>query len=536
MKNNIYKPKDKDGGFPSKMSYAKRRFFEILPGLYVWILLLLPVFFAIFKLNTALVIYISFLVAYWFFRTIKFVVGGWIGIKRMDKEINTDWIGEIEKLGSTKREKFDDMRFVYLCPVYAESLDVLEPSFEAWSKSDVGADKIDVVVAMEEKKKDIQIENYKKLEKKYGKIFGSMQYYVHPFGIEGEVVGVKGANINWATRHFVEDLKKKGKDISKYLLITCDSDLRPHEKYLSAIMYKYLTTKSPEYTFYASAVHTFNNNIWSVPPLIRNQSNMLTLVMMHQWVFDQSYKIPFSGEYVTSKETFSSYVVNLKTLEEIEFWDPEIPNDDTAFYWNSMTRSKATFRSEAVFIPTYNDAVENENFVKTHVSFYKQQYRWGWGIITYPITLAALSVEKDNFPVRRKLAMINKMLEYLWFLTVVFVLAFGLNIMKLLNQNYQYTVFAYNLPRVLSYIFTLVMLSNIAIVIFKRKVTPVPKNWKWYRHIWDFLETYLITINMLTFSFIPYVQAVTEMMFGFSKFKRNFYVTDKVRIKDKKKN
>ena len=95
--DNIYKPKDKDGGFPVQMSNAKRRFFEILPGLYVWTLLLLPVIFAIFKLNTALVIYISFLVAYWFFRTVKFVIGDWIGIKRMERDLETDWIAEIKK-------------------------------------------------------------------------------------------------------------------------------------------------------------------------------------------------------------------------------------------------------------------------------------------------------------------------------------------------------------------------------------------------------------------------------------------------------
>ena len=129
--------------------------------------------------------------------------------------------------------------------------------------------------------------------------------------------------------------------------------------------------------------------------------------------------------------------------------------------------------------------------------------------------------------------MMKMMLEYLWFLTVVFVLTFGLNIMQILNKDYQYTVFAYNLPKMLSYIFTIIMLSNIAIVIFKRKITPVPKDWKWYRYVLDFLETYLIVVNMITFSFIPYVQAVTEMMLGLGKYKRNFYVTEKVRMKEK---
>ncbi len=528
---NSYRPKGRDSGFPSDMPKFQRRFFEMVPGIIVWTLLLLPISFAIMKWDVAMVIYISFLVAYWFFRTVKFVIGGYIGIKRMKESINTDWVGKIEELNSPK---MDNLRYIYLCPVYSESLDILEPSFEAWAKSDIGAEKMDVVMAMEERKKDFQVENFNKLKEKYGYKFGSMRYYVHPSNIPGEIVGVKGANINWAARNLVKDLEREGKDISDYLLITCDSDLRPHPKYLSAVTYKYLTVDDPDYTFYASAIHTFNNNIWSVPPIIRTQSNMLTLVVMHMWVLDRVLEIPFVNEKVYTRDTFSSYIVNLNTLKEVEFWDPEIPNDDTAFYWNSILRTKGRFKNQEVYIPTYNDAVENETFLKSHVSFYKQQYRWGWGIINYPISLAVMSTDKDDFPIRRKIALLKMMFEYLWFLTIVFVLTFGLNIMGWLNPSYQYSIFSYNLPRILSYVFTLVMLSNIAIVIYRRKITPVPEGWKWWRHILDFLETYLITVNMLTFSFIPYVQAITEMMLGRGKFKRNFYITEKVRIKDKK--
>lgn len=524
---NPYKPKDREGGFPSDMPYIQKRFFEIIPGIFTWTLLLLPVIFALLRWEIALVVYISFLVAYWFFRTIKFAIGAYLGVRRMEEEKQIDWVGKITKLNS---DKFPDLRYIYLCPVYAESLEILEPSFKAWSESDIGAKKIDVVMAMEEAKKDLQIENFNTLKQKYGHKFGSMRYYIHPAGIPGEIIGVKGANINYAARELVKDLEKEGKKISNYLVATCDSDLRPHPKYLSAITYRYLTSEKPFKTFYASAVHSFNNNIWNVPPIIRTQSNMLTLVVLHYWVLSKDVKIPFTGERIYTKDTFSSYVVNLKTLKEIEFWDPEIPNDDTAFYWNSILRSKGEFRSEEVYVPTYNDAVENKTFIKSHVSFYKQQYRWGWGIINYPISLAILFQDKENFPVYRKVLLSKTMFEYLWFLTVVFVLTFGLNIMGWLNPAYQYTVFAYNLPRILSYIFSVIMLSNIVIVVSRRKITPIPKGWKWWRHILDFFETFLIAFNMITFSFIPYMQAITEMMFGKGKFKRNFYITEKVRI------
>lgn len=527
-----YKPKDREGGFPSTMPYIQRRIFEILPGLFVWILLLLPVIFAILRWDIGIVIYMSFLVMYWLFRTFKFLIGVYIGIKRMKKEKETDWVGKIKKLNSPKYEK---LRYVYLCPVYAETLEILEPSFEAWADSDIDTKKMDVVIAIEETKKELQIRNFKRLKEKYAHRFGSMRYYIHPSGIPGEVVGVKGANINWAARHLVKDLEREGKDLSNYLLITCDSDLRPHPKYLSAVTYKYLTIEDPEYTFYASAVHSFNNNIWSVPPIIRTQSNMLTLVVLHLWVFDRSLKLPFVKERVYTKDTFSSYIVNLKTLKEVEFWDPEIPNDDTAFYWNSILRTKGKFKSQEVYVPTYNDAVENKTFVKSHVSFYKQQYRWGWGIINFPISLAVMFSKGGEFPAYKKFLMLKMMFDYLWVLTIVFVLTFGLNIVSILNPAYQYTVFAYNLPRILSYVFTFVVFLNFPMVIFRRKITPVPKGWKWWRHVLDFLETFLIAVNMLSFAFVPYIQAITEMMLGRGQFKRNFYVTEKVRIKEKEK-
>ena len=203
---NLYKPKDREGGFPSDMPYIQRRFFETIPGIFTWTLLLLPVIFALLRWEIALVVYISFLVAYWLFRTIKFAIGAYIGVRRMEEEKQIDWVGKIKELNS---DKFSDLRYIYLCPVYGESLEILEPSFKAWSESDIGAKKIDVVVAMEEAKKDLQIENFNTLKQKYGNKFGSMRYYIHPAGIPGEIIGVKGANINYAARELVKDLEKK---------------------------------------------------------------------------------------------------------------------------------------------------------------------------------------------------------------------------------------------------------------------------------------------------------------------------------------
>jgi glycosyltransferase involved in cell wall biosynthesis len=527
-----YSPDDRSFGYPVGVNKKTRRFWEILVGALSWLCLLIPVILAILKLETVFVIYIAFLVAYWLMRTIKFVLGIAIGYRRLQKEVEIDWMHLIKE---QYQEEFDKLKFVYLCPVYGESLDVLEPSFQAFADNTVGANKIDVVFAIEEQKADFQKQNFEYLKKKFGDKFRSMRYYIHPAGIPGEVAGVKGGNINWAARHYVKDLESEGENIEEYMVVTCDSDLRPHPKYLAAVAYKYFENGEERNNYYyASAVHTFRNNIWEVPHIIRVQSNMLTLVLLYTWVMDKKQVIPFKGEEVYIKDTFSSYVVNLKTLKEFKFWDPEIANDDTAFYCNAMVRSKGTFKSQEVYIPTYNDAVQNKTYWKSHVSYYKQQHRWGWGSINVPTTYAAMAYDKDNFPFWRKLVIFKYLFEtQIWYLSIAFVLTFGLALMGIINPSYSFTTYSYNLAQLMSIVFTFITLLNIPLIIYRRKIVPTPKDWKWWRHVLDFAEIIFITINMLTFGFIPYIQAKTELMLGLSSFKRNFYITEKIKKSDR---
>jgi hypothetical protein len=522
------KASDRVDGYPAQTPKWLKRVLEVVPGVLVWFFVLSPIIFALIGLEEIFIFYISFLIIYWVFRGIKFVVGIAIGIRRMRRDLNTDFVSKIREEGS---KEFDELSYIYLCPVYKEGLDILEPSFEAWSKSDVGAEKIHVVVAMEESTaKSVQIPNYEILKEKYGNQFASMQYYVHPKNIEGEALGVKGANINWATRNFVEKLESEGRDISKYLLITCDCDLRPDPKYLSAVTYKYLTVEDPEKKYYTSAIYTLNNNIWRVPTLIRVQSSMLTLVTLHNWTIDKYEHTPFLKSRFSAKETFSSYIVNLKTLKNVHFWDPQLGIDDSTFFWNALIRFEGNFTGEEVYIPTHSDAVENESMVKSYKSFYKQQHRWGWGVIVFPTTLAALIYDK-RIPFLKKIYIIIAMYrQYIFFITVVYLMTFGLSLLGLFSKDYLFSSASYNLPNAMSFLLTILLLCNVFIVYYRRKITPIPKGWKWWRHLIDFGEVALIAVQMLSFGFIPYLQADTEMMLG-RGFKKNFYATDKVKMK-----
>ena len=516
----MLKPSDRIDGYPSNTPKWLRKILEIFPGLFTWTLIFSPLIIAILGLYEIMIYYIAFLSVYWSYRGIRFVIGLYIAKLRTDRDIAIDWIGKIK---TEFPEQYKDLKYVYICPVYREGMETLRPTIESWAESDIDTKKISVVFALEEKFAEDEIKNFEILREEFGDKFREMIHFVHPNNIEGEVSGVKGANINWATRNFVKMIEKRGETKQQYLLITCDSDLRPHPKYLSAITHKYFATPDRDNRFYATAIHAFNNNLWRVPPLVRTFSTTLTLVVAHSWVVTKK-----------SKETFSSYVVNLETVHKVGYWAPDVGIDDTTFFWNALIRLDGNFSGEEVYIPTNSDAVENESVVKTHVSLYKQQHRWGWGIIVLPSTIAALLYNK-TIPLPKKLEIFWQLLDnQILFLTVVYMITFALPLLNFFSKEFASSSASYNLPIAMSYILTFVTFLNIPIAILKHYFMPVPKHYKWWQRIIEFVETVLVTVNMLTFGFIPFIQAQTELMFG-KQMKKKFYATDKVAIKKQDK-
>lgn len=513
---NDIKPKDRVDGYPLGVPRWYTRILEIFPGLITWALILLPFLAIPFGFEEVIVVYVSFLTIYWSFRGIRFAYGLIEGYRRTRKDLQTDWMAKIEELDT------DIPKFIYICPMVSEGWDVLDPAFELFAKQEIGSERIAIAFALEEKYLDKSLPVVERLIEKYDDKFAEFKIYVHPHGIEGEVTGVKGANINWAARNYYKELVERGDDPKDYLLITCDSDSRPHPKYLSAITYKYLTSDKPMNRFFCTAVHTFNNNIWRVPALNRVFSHSLTLAIFHSWVIE-----PYL------RETWSSYVVNFQTVHDVEYWDPTIGIDDTPFYWNARIRLGGDFKGEEVYIPTYNDAVENQTYYKSHVALYKQQLRWGWGIIVFPTTLASL-YRNNDFNLWQKLMFFSKLFHnQLMFLTVIYTITFAIPILQIFSPDFQYSPASYNMNQIMRVILTGLMFLNIPVYLVRKRLSPYPEDFTARRKLYDFIEIILITVNMLTFGFIPKIHAQTLMLLN--RFSKKHYATEKVKIEKRSK-
>lgn len=506
------KPKDRESGYPTHVPRWFTRTVEMFPGIFTWFMILLPFMAALVGFPEVVIIYVSFLTMYWAYRGVKFMVSLFIGYRRMKRERAFDYVTAIKQSGK------ETPKYVYICPVVNEGMDVLEPTFDAFAAQDIDTKLISVVFALEERFEEVSRPNAEEIIKKYEDNFREFMIFVHPNDIEGEVLGVKGANINWATRNFVKIVRKRGESIADFLLITADNDMRPHPKYLSAITWKYLNDDNHFHRFYSTALHTFNNNVWRVPPINRVFSISLTMALFHDWVV--------RGK---KRETFSSYVVNLQTVHDVGYWDPQVGIDDTTFYWNALIRFAGDFSGKEVYIPTYNDAVENQTFWKSHKSLYKQQHRWGWGIIVFPMTFAGVYKNPD-IPFFTKMRMLFQVTEnQLLFLTVVYTLTLSVPILSILSPEYQFSAASYNLARMMRYILTCLMLFNIPIYFIRLKITPCPPGMPFWRRVLDFFEIVLVSINMLTIGFIPKIHAQTEMLLN--RFTKKYYATEKVAIK-----
>lgn len=512
IKVDDLKPADRINGYPLHVPRWYTRLMEMIPGISSWCLILFPLVAGILGFYQIVVVYVSFLIIYWSYRGLRFIYGLIVGYKRMQRDLSTDWIGKIKETGK------EIPNIIYICPIVKEGMDVLEPAFQSLADQEIDTKKISVVFALEERFTDVSIPNCEKVIEKFGKNFKEIYYTVHPYGIEGEVAGVKGANINWATRDFYKKLLDRGEKPEQYLLLTCDCDQRWHPKFLSAICYRYITCEKPFNTFFSTAVHTFNNNIWRVPPINRVFGHSLTLAIFHSWVVEPHLR-----------DTWSAYLVNLQTVHNVGYWDPTVGIDDTPFFWNAKIRLRNDFHGEEVYIPTYNDAVENETFLKSHKSLYKQQHRWGWGIIVFPITMSAFYKNRE-LSIFQKISMtLNLIHNQLLFLTVVYTITFALPIVGLVSPEYQFSSASHNLTQTMRFLLTALMFLNIPIYLVRRKLSPYPKEWGFWRKSLDFFEIILITVNMLTFGFIPKIHAQTEMLAN--KFNKKFYATEKIAIK-----
>jgi cellulose synthase/poly-beta-1,6-N-acetylglucosamine synthase-like glycosyltransferase len=498
---------------------------KIFPGLITLLLLTSPIWATLLGVPQLVLYYITFLTVYWLFKSVTATAGNFIAYSRMKESLKIDWNAEIEKLSwkqdlSTDYlpETYKDFYHMVIIPFYKEDYEVLHETVLALANSEYNCkEKVFLVLCVEERGGELAKQNAERLVAAFADRFRSVKFYVHPQDIPGEVKGIAGANLRYAARSFVDEIRKEGYKLEDFLVTKFDSDLKVHPKYLSSLTYKYLVTPDRYHTFISPALMLYSNNYWDVPIMMRVIAGSLTLALLSEWVTAKS-----------TKQSFSCYSFNLHLLDKIDYWDPQIGVDDTSFFWNAYLHLNGRFRGEEVYIPTYSDAVHAGTTLKSHVAQYKQLHRWGWGVIVFPMTLQGL-MRNRAIPIIEKIGSVANLFQaYNMVVTTAFLLTFGIPLISLINPDFGLLGIAHMLPRVISFMLTFALIGLFpSRFILEKLYGPPPKEKGKLFFIWHYFEQLVLTITMLTFNFLPYIQAQFEMMLG--REKKDHMVTPKMR-------
>ncbi|MBA3758289.1 glycosyltransferase family 2 protein [Candidatus Saccharibacteria bacterium] len=523
-----------------KQRGRRYRFFEMLPGLISWSLLILP--FVLSQINPRITV--IFIIAYlllWFVKAIGLNIRSIQGFRNLDQYQKLPWTQLLEELRTGKVEqpdrhiptwhyenirriaeeptpiKVDDITHAIIIATYNESREVLEPTIQSVIASEYDMKNVILVLAYEERGgPDVEVQA-EQLMKDYQGTFKYAFAVKHPKDMPGEVIG-KGGNITYAARELEQYLEKENIEPLSVIVTTLDSDNRPHKHYLNALTYLYAVTPDPLVVSY-QPIPMFTNNIWDAPAPMRVIAtgnsfwNVVISIRPHMI------------------RNFSSHAQSMQALIDTDYWSVRTIVEDGHQFWRTYFRYDGKHEVYPIYLPIYQDAVLSTTYWRTIKAQFLQIRRWAWGASD-----VAYVAEKGYFTNNRvpKLDLTFKFLRLLeghvsW-ATAPLILAFAAFIPLLFNpQDYA----ANQLPQIASRIQT-VALGGIFITLFLslKLLPPRPLRYKRHRNIWMVLQFVLLPVTTILFNGLSALYSQTRLMFG--KYIGKFDVTDKAVVTEDK--
>tara|TARA_Y100000310_G_C20669737_1_gene809591 strand:+ start:126 stop:1679 length:1554 start_codon:yes stop_codon:yes gene_type:complete len=492
------------------------RLFEIFPGFLSLLVLFLAVILS-WKQPFFVAMFIIIFVVFWFFRTIYFVFHLRAGYKAMARNEKIDWL---DKLNNLKKynlnvKNWKEIHQLIVIPMYNESLEIVRETFKSLENSDYPNSRMIVVLACEEKVKDSALNTAKQIEKEFkGKFFKFLVTW-HPSDIPGELAG-KGSNEAWASKK-VRELIIDKLDIPYQNIVfsSFDADTAIFPKYFSCLTYKYLTTEKPERTSF-QPIPLFINNIWQAPTISQIFS------------FSSTFWHTMNQERPEKLITFSSHSMSFKALVDVGFQQTNVVSEDSRIFWQCFLRYNGDYRVVPMFYPVSMDANVAKSFFRTMINIYKQQRRWAYGAENISYFLFGFYKNK-KISLSKKISLGWEVIEGQLSWATVSIMLFILGWLPLIIGGPEFTqsLISYNLPKIISRIMTVLMISLIGSAYLGLILLPPrPPKYGKYKYVFFALGWLIFPFMMIFFTAFPALDAQMRLMFGRYM---GFWVTEKVR-------
>lgn len=521
------------------------RFFEMLPGLLSYSIVIMTIVLSIVSPIAAAIFILGYDIM-WFVKTIATsyrIIQGYSILKKAQKvnwlqrlhdlnDVNqalhdyhttkedADWqrarhYKNLMNVAANQKDYYrpDEVYNAVIVAAYNETRDTLEPTVKAIASSTYDLKNMIFIVAYEERGGDPIQELAQSLIAEYGHHFFYAAAVKHPTDLKDEVIG-KGGNITYAGRFLDRYLDKQGINPDKVIVTTLDSDNRPHESYFAYLTYEYIMT--PEHKHRAfQPIALFLNNIWDVPAPMRVLAtgtsfwNIISALRPHLL------------------RNFAAHSQGMSALKETDFWSVRTIVEDGHQYWRSYFTFDGDYQVIPIYVPIYQDAVLAETYKKTIKAQLIQLRRWAYGAsdVAY---VAYMSLRKDNkTPLLSRFAQFIRLLDgYVSWAIVSVIITLGGWAPLFLNNESSRSIVAHELPQIVGQLMSFAMLGLFLVVFVSMKMLPPrPARYKRRRNIFMILQWLTMPIVSIGYGSASAFNAQTRLLFG--KYLDKFDVTTK---------
>lgn len=478
--------------------YQRYRLYEILPGVSVWLTLILSLVLAFIR-PLWMIYFIIVFDIYWVLKVLNFSLYLLIAWRRYWRIRKIDWkkhlLADIKDL--------DTKYHVVFLTLYNEEWDVVKTSIKSIALGVYDPKQFVIVIAGEEKTKAHFESIYKSVRDEFSDCFLDIVGTVHPVNLPDEIPG-KGSNLHYSEQQIKIYLDKRGWNYDNVIATMFDIDTVVHPQYFSYLTYTYCTQPNPTRTSY-QPIAVYNNNLWDSPAVLRLMAFGTTF-----WMFTTLAR-------QDGLVTFSSHSMSFRAIFDAGYHDKRIVSEDSRIFYQCLLAYNGDYRVTPLYIPVSMDTVRDDTWWKSIKNLYRQQRRWAWGVEHVPFLLWEFRKKGKQIPwwIKWKWVFVEWEGKWSWCSVAILITILGRLPMYVAPESVRQSALYFNAPHILEILMTIAMIGMLLSALLSFPLLPKrPKSHPSNRYIMMLGQWALLPFSMIIVSAIPALDAVTHLMFG----------------------
>lgn len=517
------------------------RFFEILPGVLSYFMVLLPIILSMINPLYGAIFVIIYIIT-WFVKAVGMSYRTIQGYKTLTRASRVEWRSRLDDLedpaASLKQQHYmgswraeihernldtmvntvgavrpSDIYNAIIIATYNESQEILEPTIEAVLASDYDPAHMIMTIAYEERGGSAIESTVKELQEKFSNRFHSFHIVKHPKDIPNEVIG-KGGNITYAGKYLAKYISAQQINPEHVLVTTLDADNRPHSTYFSYVTYEFIVHPEPRHAAF-QPLALFLNNIWDVPAPMRVLAT------------GNSFWNIVNSQRPHMLRNFAAHSQSMAALIDMDFWSVRTVVEDGHQFWRSYFRFDGHYEVVPIYVPIYQDAVLADGYRRTLKAQFVQLRRWAYGASDVAYVAKNVFRKDRSVPGFDGFAKFFRLLEsHVSWASSSVILLLGAWAPIYLSPVSSRSIVAHELPNIASLLQQIAMGGLIIMVFLSFRMLPKrPERYKRRRNVWMLLQWLIMPLTSIVYGSSAAFNAQTRLLLG--KYLATFDVTEK---------